>query len=300
MPGPDYYQILGVGKDASEKEIKKAYRKLAMKYHPDHTKGDQAAEDKFKQVSEAYAVLSDPEKKKQYDMFGAEGFQQRYSQEDIFSGFDFADIFKEFGFGGSGGNVRFSFGGGGFGGNPFGGQPQQAPRGSDLIYELPLTLQEVASGTQKTITYTHGGNTEKMSVKIPRGMLDGKKLRLTGKGEASPYGGSPGDLFIKVRVLSDPVFSAENQDLHVTKSIRLTDALLGTDVEVATIDGKALNLKVPPGTRHKTKMRLPGHGLPEMNGSRKGDLFVTILVDIPRKLSSEQKALVEKLAAEGL
>jgi curved DNA-binding protein len=302
MPGPDYYQILGVGKDASEKEIKKAYRKLAMKYHPDHTKGDHAAEDKFKQVSEAYAVLSDPEKRKQYDMFGADGFQQRYSQEDIFSGFDFANIFKEFGFGGSGGNVRFSFGGGGggFGGNPFGGQSQAPPRGSDLIYELPLTLQEVASGAQKTISYTHGGKTEKMSVKIPMGMLDGKKLRLSGKGEPSAYGGSPGDLFIKVRHLSDAAFSADGQDLHVQKTIRLTEALLGTDVEVGTIDGKALNLKVPPGTRHKTKMRLPGHGLPVMNGNRKGDLFVTILVDIPRKLSSEQKALVAKLAEEGL
>ena len=139
-----------------------------------------------------------------------------------------------------------------------------------------------------------------MSVKIPQGMLDGKKLRLSGKGETSAYGGAPGDLYIKVRVLSDAVFTAEGQDLHVQKAVRLTEALLGTDVDVTTIDGKVLSLKIPPGTRHKTKMRLPGHGLPVMNGSRKGDLFVTILVDTPRILSPEQKTLVKKLAAEGL
>ncbi|MBW2516155.1 MAG: J domain-containing protein, partial [Deltaproteobacteria bacterium] len=137
--GEDYYQILGVKKDASKEDIKKAYRKLAMKYHPDHTKGDKTAEEKFKKISEAYAVLSDPKKRKEYDTFGAEGFQQRFSQEDIFRGFDFGDIFREFGFGGDffsgrsrGGSTRFNFGGGG----PFGSQtgPQQARmKGVDLV-----------------------------------------------------------------------------------------------------------------------------------------------------------------------
>ena len=151
MPETDYYKILGLNKSASAEEIKKAYRKMAMKYHPDHTKGDKAAEEKFKQISEAYAVLSDKEKRKQYDTFGSSGFHQRYSQEDIFKGFDFADIFREFGFGG----MNFSSGGRGgsrfsFGGDPFGGRARQAAqtKGSDLVYELPLTLQEVAPALQ--------------------------------------------------------------------------------------------------------------------------------------------------------
>ena len=302
MAGADYYKTLGVDKTASETEIKKAYRKLAMKYHPDHTKGDKTAEDKFKEISEAYAVLSDAEKRKQYDMFGADGFQQRYSQEDIFRGFDFSDIFKEFGFGG-GRNFKFNFGGGspfGGGGGFGGGRPQAPPRGGDLVYELPLTLEEVMSGAQKTIAYEHGGKTEKISVKIPKGLLDGRKLRISGKGDASGYGGAPGDLYIQAKLLPHPVFSVEDHDLNVNREIKLTEALLGTMVEVSTLDGKSLSLKIPPGTRHKTRMRLPGHGLPEMNHKRTGDLYVTVLVDVPKKLSAKQKTLVEQLAAEGL
>ena len=157
MSQQDYYQILGVSKTASEAEIKKAYRKLAMKYHPDHTKGDKHAEEMFKKISEAYAVLSDKEKRQQYDTFGSAGFHQRYSQEDIFRNVDLGDILKEFGFGGKG--MRFSFGGGSPFGSSFGGhQRRQAPvKGSDLVYELPLTLREVASGTSKTVTFQHQG-----------------------------------------------------------------------------------------------------------------------------------------------
>ena len=198
MPETDYYKILGVNKNASDEELKKAYRKLAMKYHPDHTKGDKNAEEKFKKISEAYAVLSDKEKRKQYDTFGSTGFQQRYSQEDIFRGFDFGDIFREFGFGGAGpfggGGMKFSFGSE----SPFGGsqrQQQAQTKGSDLVYELPLTLQEVATGTSKTVSFQHQGRSEKITVKIPKGMISGKKLRVAGKGESSPYGGARGDLY---------------------------------------------------------------------------------------------------------
>jgi len=299
MPESDYYKVLGVNKSASDNEIKKAYRKLALKYHPDQTKGDKQAEAKFKQVSEAYAVLSDKEKRQQYDTFGSAGFQQRYSQEDIFKGFDFADIFREFGFGGKGGRggSSFNFGGGG----PFGGRSRQAaPRGADLVYEIGLTLQEVATGVQKTISYTHAGKSEKITVKIPQGMTTGKKLRLTGKGEVSPYGGSPGDLYIKASLMEDSVFSVEGHDLHLNREIKLTDAILGTTLPAPTIEGKALNLKIPPGTRHRTKMRLAGHGLPEMNGGEKGDLYVTILVSIPKTLTPSQKKLIDQLAEEGL
>jgi curved DNA-binding protein len=301
----DYYQILGVKKDASQDEIKKAYRKLAMKYHPDHTKGDKGAEEKFKKISEAYAVLSDKEKRKEYDTFGSEGFRQRFSQEDIFRGFDFGDIFREFGFGGGdffsgrSGGRRFNFGGGSS--YNFGGGQQQAQiKGSDLVYELPLTLREVAAGTSKVVTLQHQGGTENLTVKIPAGFVTGKKLRLAGKGNPSPYGGPAGDLFIKSKVLNDPVFDAENQDLYLNRELKLSEAILGTTISVPTIDDKQLSLKIPAGTKHGTKMRLSGHGLPSMKGNKKGDLFVRIQVSIPKHLTAEQRKYVEELAATGL
>jgi curved DNA-binding protein len=307
MSNKDYYQILGVEKTASDAEIKKAYRKLAMKYHPDHTKGDKADEDRFKEISEAYAVLSDKEKRKQYDTFGSSDFQQRYSQEDIFKGFDFSSIFEDLGFGGAfsfgggrGGGTRFSFGGGGPSG--FGGRrrPQQAAKGSDLVYEMPLTLKEVATGTTKTVSFTHEGKSENLSVKIPKGMTHGKKIRLAGKGQPSPLGGGPGDLFIKAKVLPDSTFSAEGHDLTVVREIRLSEALLGGNVTVPTLSGKELSLKIPPGTRHKTRMRLAGHGLPRMKEGGNGDLYVTIHVAMPSTLDGKQKELVEALADTGL
>ena len=302
----DYYQVLGVKKDASKEEIRKAYRKLAMKYHPDHTKGDKAAEEKFKKISEAYAVLSDEKKRKEYDTFGAEGFQQRFSQEDIFKGFDFGDIFREFGFGGDffsgrgrGSGTRFNFGGG----SPFGsqaGQQQARMKGSDLVYELPLTLKEVANGTTKTVSLQHQGYSQKVTVKIPKGLISGKKLRLAGKGSPSPVGGPPGDLFIQAKVLNDPTYRAEAYDLHMNQELKLSEVVLGTHISVSTLDDKKLSLKIPPGTRPGTKMRMPGHGLPHMKSKKKGDLFVKIQVRLPRQLTDEQKNLIEKLAETGL
>lgn len=307
MGETDYYQLLGVNKKASAEEIKKAYRKMAMKYHPDHTKGDKNAEEKFKKISEAYAVLSDAEKRKQYDMFGSSGFQQRYTQEDIFKGFDFSNIFKEFGFGGNlftqGGGSKFSFGGGPFGGAHSFGQrkSRQAPvKGSDLVYELPLTLREVAAGSSRTINYQHKGRNEKLTVKIPKGMIAGKKLRLSGKGETSSFGGPPGDLYIESKLLDDPVFTNNEYDLQIIRNIKLTESIFGTSINIPTLEDKELSLKIPPGTRHKTKMRLAGHGLPHMQGGRKGDLYVSIHVDIPAKLTNEQRELIGKLADTGL
>jgi curved DNA-binding protein len=304
MGSMEYYDLLGVSKTATAAEIKKAYRKLALKYHPDKNKGDKRAEEKFKGISEAYAVLSDPEKRKQYDTFGDAGFQQRYSQEDIFRGVDLSDILREFGlggknfFGGGGGRARFSFGSG----SPFGGHGgRQAPiKGSDLIYELPLTLKEIATGTQKTVSFRHGDRSENLTVKVPKGMSHGKKLRITGKGEASPHGGPPGDLLIKAQVQKDPVYNTKGKDLYISRDIKLTDAILGTKISVPTLDDKELTLKIPPGTRHKTKMRLPGHGLPQMNGSGRGDLYVNILVPMPKTLTADQKQLIGQLADTGL
>jgi len=296
----DYYKLLGVEKGASRGEIKKAYRKLAMKYHPDHTKGDKAAEEKFKKISEAYAVLSDKEKRKEYDTFGAEGFRQRFSQEDIFRGFDFGDVFREFGFGGGrGGGMRFNFGGG----SPFGSQARQQQarmKGSDLVYELPLTLKEVANGTSKTVSLQHQGYSEKVTVKIPKGLISGKKLRLAGKGSPSPLGGPPGDLFIRAKVLNDPLYRAEKYDLHMNQELKLSEAVLGTRISVPTLDDKQLSLKIPPGTKPGTKMRMSGHGLPHMKGNKKGDLYIKIQVKLPRQLTDEQKKLIEQLAEMGL
>ena len=303
----DYYKILGVQKSASNEDIKKAYRKLAMKYHPDHTKGDKAAEEKFKKISEAYAVLSDKEKRKEYDTFGAEGFRQRFSQEDIFRGFDFSDIFSDLGFGGNlfsgrgrgrGGGMRFNFGGG----SPFGSQTHQqaSMKGSDLVYELPLTLKEIATGTQKTISLQHQSGSEKITVKIPKGMITGKKLRLSGKGSPSPVGGSPGDLFIQAKVLNDPVYRAENYDLYMNHELKLSEAVLGTSISVPTLAGKKLSLKIPPATKPGTKMRMSGHGLPHMKDHKKGDLYVKIQINLPKQLSDEQRKLIEKLAEAGL
>jgi curved DNA-binding protein len=302
MPGVDYYKLLGVEKSASKEEIRKAYRKLAMKYHPDQTHGDKAAEEKFKQISEAYAVLSEDDKRKQYDTFGSEGFQQRFSQEDIFRNFDFGDIFREFGFGGgrSGhmGGGRFSFGGGSPFGGASGGRPQI--RGGDLVYELGLTIREVDEGCKKNISFQHGDRAETIAVKIPQGMITGKKLRLAGKGEQSPYGGPAGDLYIKSKILPDAIYTVEDADLHMTREVKLSEAILGASLSVPVLGAKQINLKIPSGTRHKTRMRLARHGLPIMNDTRKGDLFVHIHVAMPKDLTSAQKKLVEQLAEAGL
>jgi len=312
MAGKDYYKSLGVSKNASSEEIKKAYRKLAMKYHPDHAAGNKTNEEKFKEISEAYAVLSDTEKRKQYDTFGSEGFQQQFSQEDIFRGSNIEDILKEFGFGGGaffsggrkmgGGKRRFSF-------NPesmfnFGGgrqQPSAPVKGSDVEYEIPLTLYDIATGTSKTVSIQNPtGGTETLTIKIPRGMITGKKLRIAGRGQPSPYGGPAGDLYIKSKIVGDPVFQHKGNDLYLNREIKLSEALLGTQISIPTIDGKQLKLKIPPGTKHKNKMRLAGNGIPHMKGSGSGDLYVVIHISMPKKLNKDQKRLIKRLAETGL
>ncbi len=312
----DYYTILGIDKKAGASEIKKAYRKLALKYHPDKTEGDKALEDKFKKISEAYAVLSDPEKKNQYDTYGSADFQQRFSQEDIFRNFDMGDILKEFGFGGGrGGGFSSGFGrgrqrgGGGMGGNPFFqnmggggfGQQQQPPmKGKDIEYEIPLTLHEIINGTKKTITINQGGTAKAIEVKIPRGLTRGKKIRLAGKGEMSSHGGPAGNLYIKSNPISSDGYTIEGNDVLLSKQIKLTQALLGDTIEIVTPDGTAINLKVPAGTNHKSKMRIPRHGIPQMKGNGCGDLFVVINITIPKELTEKQKKLIQQLEKTGL
>lgn len=313
----EYYKILGVAKDASPAEIKKAYRKMALKYHPDRNKGDKEAEEKFKQANEAYAVLSDAEKRKQYDTFGSSGFQQRYSQEDIFRNFDLGSIFREFGinmgggrrggfssgfrtFSGGGASFEdlFSQGAGGFRGQQgFTGQ-QQAVRGQDVTLEMPITLQDVQKGGEKTIALGRGG--DKVSIKIPAGIEDGKKLRVTGKGSTSPVGGPPGDLYLLIRVQPHPQFERDGDNLITEQRLPFSRIVLGTEISVPTLGGKQLKVKVPAGMQPNSKLRLKGRGLPDGPHGPKGDLLVRVVAEIPKKLSKEQKKLVEQLAESGL
>jgi len=309
----NYYQILGVSRTATPDEIKKTYRKLAQKYHPDKAKGNKKeAEEKFKKISEAYAVLSNPEKRKEYDTFGSQAFRAKFSQEDIFRGFDFSDVFD---IGISEGIFSRLFGGlGGRGARPGGGrtrifnfggpgsfEPRAQPiKGEDLQVEVSLTLHEIGSGTEKLISFTRNSQVEKVTVKIPPGTLPGKRLRVAEKGRLSPTGGPPGDLYVKLKEVEHPVFKREGSDLYVDRHIRFTESALGTKVTVPTLDGKTMSLKVPPGTSSFTKMRLKNYGLPHANGKGRGDQFVRLIVDVPADLTKKQKTLLEELAKEGL
>ncbi len=303
MPEKDYYKILGLDKSVSGDEIKKAYRKLAMKYHPDHAKGDKSAEEKFKKISEAYAVLSNTEKRKQYDEFGASGFNQRYTEDDIFKDFDFSNIFREFGFGSGNsfrrGGARHSSANDFFFASSSGRRAVQR-KGNDIVYELPLTLHEVVSGTSKTVNLQNNGRVERIKVKIPKGMITGKKIRLPGKGEPSHSGGPAGDLFIQSKVINDTFFEVKDYNIYINKNIKITDALLGAKVPISTLDNKTLNLNISQGTAHKTMMRLSGLGLPQMNSKARGDLFVRIHIEMPSELTSEQKKIIKKLAHTGI
>ena len=285
-----YYDTLGVSKNASEDEIKKAFKKKALQYHPDHNKNDPKAEEKFKDVNEAYAVLKDKDKRKQYDTFGAEGFKKRYTQEDIFQGFDVNEVFRNFGFGGGGPSGFEDF---------FGGGRSRRPRkGQDMMSEITVTFEEAARGTEKKFTIDRGGRNEDTSVKVPPGISEGKKLRLAGKGFPGSNGGPPGDLYFKVHVLPHPLFKREGNDIVVDHAVGMTDALLGTIIQVPTLEGEK-QVKVPAGTQSHTKLRLRGLGVHSRGGDR-GDQFVRILVHLPKTLTPEQTKLIETLKEQGL
>lgn len=312
----DYYEILGVPRNSSGDEVKKAFRKLALKYHPDRNKDDPKAEEKFKEVNEAYAVISDPEKRKQYDRFGHQSFRQQYSQEDVFRGFDFESIFSDMGvsdngdlfnriFGqgqprggrGRGGyqnRVHFDFGGGGYGApNPFGQGAGPGNIGQDLEAELRIPLEAVARGGAQQVTLSNG---ESIKLNIPKGIEDGKRLRLAGKGQAAPRpGGKPGDLYLKLAIEEHPAFRRDGLDLEVDVEIDLWDALLGTTIQVPTLIQEPKRLKIPPGTQPQTRIRMRGFGIPETKTRPAGDQYVRIIVNIPTELTEEQKALVEQM-----
>jgi len=303
MASKDYYEMLGVSKTASDEEIKRAYRKLAMKYHPDRNQNKKEAEERFKELNEAYAVLSDKEKRKQYDTFGKEGFHQRFSQEDIFRGFDFEDIFSSL-FGGRGRRESRSAGRGGFDfGDVFsrayqgGGRAPQ--KGEDALYELPLTLEEAAFGGEKRISIPKNGKVEEINVKIPAGIPSGKKLRVAGKGMEGRSGGPAGDLYLQISVRPHPVFDREGDDITVEKEVGFSEAVLGTTIEVPTLEGTK-KVKVPPGTQSHTRMRLRGLGVPHFQGTGKGDEYVKVIVRVPKRVSDKSRKLIEELSKEGI
>ncbi len=303
MASKDYYEMLGVSKTASDEEIKRAYRKLAMKYHPDRNANKKEAEERFKELNEAYAVLSDKEKRKQYDTFGKEGFHQRFSQEDIFRGFDFEDIFSSL-FGGRGRRESRSAGRGGFDfGDIFsrayqgGGRAPQ--KGEDALYELPLTLEEAAFGGEKRISIPKNGKVEEINVKIPAGIPSGKKLRVAGKGMEGRSGGPAGDLYLQISIRPHPVFDREGDDITVEKEIGFSEAVLGTTIEVPTLEGTK-KVKVPPGTQSHTKMRLRGLGVPHFQGTGKGDEYVKVIVRVPKRVSDKSRKLIEELSKENI
>ncbi len=306
MASRDYYDVLGVSKNASDEEMKRAYRKLAMKYHPDRNPNKKEAEERFKELNEAYAVLSDKEKRKQYDTYGKEGFHQRFSQEDIFRGFDFDDIFSNL-FGGGGGRGRREYRYGGRGGFDFGdifskayqGGGRSTQKGEDALYELPITLEEAALGGEKRVAIPKDGKVEEINVRIPAGISSGKKLRVAGKGMQGRNSGQPGDLYLQISIRNHPIFEREGDDIIVEKEITFPEAVLGTDIEVPTLEGTK-KVRVPPGTQSHTKMRLKGLGVPHFRGTGKGDEYVKVIVRVPKRVNEKSRKLIEELAKEGL
>ena len=340
----DYYEVLGVSKSANEAEIKKAYRKLAIAHHPDKNPDDASAEEKFKEAAEAYEVLSDTQKRAQYDRFGHAGMN---GQGFGGGGMNMDDIFSQFGdiFGGA-------FGGGSFGGSRGGGS--RVVRGTNLRVKMKLTLEEIAEGVRKKIkvnklvnaegvTYkncqTCGGSgritrvaqtflgamqtqttcnvcqgagkmidqrpsdsdaqglkrqEEVIEIDIPAGVEEGMQLSVTGKGNAGPFNGVPGDLIVQIEEVEHAELKRDSENLHYEAHINFVDAVLGESIEIPTVNGKA-KIKIDPGTQSGKVLRLKGKGLPILQRYGHGDLFVHINVWTPKKVSKEEREILEKL-----
>ena len=300
----DFYKTLGVSKDVSDAELKKTYRKLARKYHPDSNPGDAAAEATFKEISEAYSVLSDAEQRKEYDEIRAMGSGARFTAsgagaggfEDVFSRFgqrgqssaDFEDIFAMFNQGQSGsfGSGRFGQPSGGYRG--FGG-PQ---RGADVTARTTLDFVTAAQG--ETITL-QGEDGKPFKVKIPAGVADGQKIRLRGRGRPSPDGGENGDIVVSITVRPHPVFTRDGLNLRLTVPVMFTEATLGATIEVPTLGGDAVKLRVAPGTPSGRVLRVKGRGIKSSKGT--GDLLAELQVAVPSHLDDDARAALEAFAA---
>jgi molecular chaperone DnaJ len=323
MPGKDYYAILGVGRNASEKEIKQAYRRLARKYHPDVNPGDKAAEAKFKEMSEAYEVISDPEKRKKYDRFGdqwqyaeqfakaGQGAQWDFGKGGTYTTFDFGDL----------GDLGDIFGGifRGFGSGSTTARRFAGARARSLEHPVEVSLEEAYHGTKRVLQLQAeepcsvcggsgragrarcsncGGSgrllrPKRLEVKIPPGVRDGSRVRIAGQGSQG-YDGAKGDLYLVVKVLPHQTFVRKGDDLHVEVAVPLVTAMLGGEVGVPTLKGNVA-LKVPPETQNGKVFRLTGQGMPHLNDSLRGDIFAKVKVMLPTKLTTQERQLFEQL-----
>lgn len=296
MAGKDYYDILGVKKTANDDELKKAYRTLAKKYHPDKNKGNKDAENKFKEISEAYAVLSDKEKREQYDRLGSEAFGA--GGQNPFAGFDFSEFMNSGGAGGRGRRgssrsrtVDFTdlfgdlFGGGG-GGRGFEPQPQ---RGQDVEAEATIDFRDAIQGTTLELRSPDGGSTK---VKVPEGVADGQRLRIRGKGTHGAMGGPAGDLQLLVHVKPHPFFERRGDDIYIELPVTVGEAIRGGEIEVPTIHGP-VRARIPKGTQGGQTFRLTGKGVKRKNSS--GDHYYKVQVAVPRELSPDALEAVDKM-----
>jgi len=301
----DFYQLLGVTKSSSADEIKKSYRKLAMQYHPDKNPGNKAAEDKFKEISEAYEVLSDPEKKKVYDQFGhaglggaghsfgggSQGGNPFGRSGNPFGGADINDLFGDM-FGDVFGAGRRS---GSFGGSA--GARSRQQKGSDLRYTLTITFEEASAGCEKIISFMRqvGSKEEaaKLSVTVPAGVKDGQRLKLSEEGD-KPSSGVAGDLYVIIALQEHLLFKREENDVILDLPVKYTDAILGSEVEIPTLTGKA-QIKIPAGIYSGQVLRLKGKGFSKIGALGAGDMLVRLIIDTPQKINTRQKEIIEEL-----
>ena len=311
MEFKDYYQSLGITKPATPDEIKKAFRKLARKYHPDVNPGDPAAERRFKELNEAHEVLSDPVTRRKYDELGANwkhyeraqasgqpfdgggpsgaGFRTM-SEDDVRNAFGndpFSDFFQTFFRGTSG---------------PFGGVRRQRhathQRGRHVEHELELDLEDACTGATRRLTVTMGGRARNVDVRIPPGVTEGSKVRVAGEGERGTGGTAAGDLYLRVRLAPHQVFDRRGQNLEVTVDVPLTTAVLGGEIDVPTIEGTTVRLKIPATTQHGQKLRIKGRGMPTVRrGGQRGNLYAVLRVKLPERLTAEERTHYEALAA---